>query len=214
MSAGAGARAHADAAEEDCVASLPAPLVQNIFSRLAADERARCATVRRSWRAAVSDSSLWTRLDLSVTSGVTCTLNDAALVAVTARAGGSLEMLDLRGRNAFGFPEYSHAALLAVATANSATLLELRGTDEQGRFRLEALLGAAPRLHVLEAYVYVSAADAGPMLRNEPPFGPLRLSKLSVRLMDELNDDGACAGSRRGCAPHAAHFAGTGRRTV
>jgi hypothetical protein len=177
MSADAGALAHACAADdEDRVSSLPAPLVLNIFSRLTADERARCATVRRSWRAALLERRLWTRLDLSATSGVTCTVNNAALVAAAARAGGSLEALDLSGRYA------SSAALLAVATANSETLLEMRctvATHHSYRVaELESLLRAAPRLRVLETCAFVKAADGGRMLRNEPPFEPLRLTHL------------------------------------
>jgi hypothetical protein len=187
MSADAGAVAHACAADEDRVSSLPAPLVLNIFSRLTADERARCATVRRSWRAAVSERRLWTRLDLSATSGVTCTVNDAALVAAATRAGGSLEALDLSGRYA------SSSALLAVATANSETLLEMRCADETHHFyrvtELELLLRAAPRLRVLETCAVVKAADAGRMLRNEPPFEPLRLKTLCVRLLHDPAQD-------------------------
>jgi hypothetical protein len=187
MSAEAGAVvAHADGAdEEDRVASLPASLVHNIFSRLPADERARCATVRRSWRTAVAERGLWTRLDLSASSGVTCTVNDAALAAAAARAGGRLEALDLCGRNTGRFDSYSHTTVRALAAANSDTLLELCCHVDTSNWRtecaeLESLLRAAPRLRVLETSAYVQPDDAGRMLRNEPPFGPLRLTKLSV----------------------------------
>jgi hypothetical protein len=181
MSADAGALAHAAAADDvDRVSSLPVALILNIFSRLTADERARCATVRRGWRAAVSDHNLWTRLNLSVTSGVTCTVNSAALVAAAARAGGHLEALDLSGRDV--------VALLAFVTTNSATLRELRISDASVEY-IESLLRAAPRLRVLEAHACVEAADAGRMLRNEAPFGPLRLTQLSLdNDFDDVSD--------------------------
>ncbi len=183
------------------MASLPAPLAQNVFSRLPVDDRARCATVRRSWRAAVLERSLWTRLDMSTTSGVTCTINDAALLAAAARAGGRLEALDLWGRNENDEDEshYSHEALLAVATANSDTLRELRCCADDANLyvsriaELETLLRAVPLLRVLETSVKLTAADAGRVLRNEPPFEPVRLAKLSVRDMQVNGNNGATA---------------------
>jgi hypothetical protein len=197
LSSDACALAHVAAADEDRVASLPAPLAQNVFSRLPADERARCATVRRSWRAAVLERSLWTRLDMSTTSGVTCTVNDAALLAAAARAGGRLEALDLWGRNKNYESHYSHEALLAVATANSETLRELRCAHANVYVsrvaELETLLRALPRVRVLETSVQLEAADAGRMLRNEPPFEPVRLAKLSVRHMQVNGNNGATA---------------------
>jgi hypothetical protein len=189
MAADAGALAHA----VDRVSSLPAALILNIFSRLSADERARCATVCRSWCTAVSEPSLWTRLDLSVTSGVTCTLNRIALVASTSRAGGRLEALDLSGRSA-PYDFIRHKAVLAVARANSDTLRELRWGEACNEcFELEGVLRAAPHLHVLETGAYVEAADAGRMLRNEAPFGPLRLTGLGVHDQDQFEVDAVFA---------------------
>jgi hypothetical protein len=182
-------RALAAAADEvDGMAMLPPVLVLKIFSGFPADERARCATVRRSWRTAVSDHNLWTRLDLSVTSGVTCTVNDSALVAAAARAGGQLEALDLTGRNV------GDLTLLWIATANSATLRELRVGDAHVEYHrrvaeIESLLRAAPHLRVLETDAFVEAAHAGRLLHNKPPFGPLRLHKLSLLEFHELRHD-------------------------
>jgi hypothetical protein len=83
----------------------------------------------------------------------------------------------------------SHAALLAVVTANAGALRELRlwspsdGLDDiwlQLRAdEVEQLLRAAPLLRLFEAAVQCSCEDASRVLRNDPPFGP----KLRVRLL-------------------------------
>jgi hypothetical protein len=86
--AGHAQRAHAHALMADEVeaaapgasfSSLPHALAVLVFARLPVDARARCAAVCRGWAATLADVSLWTRLDLSDSSGVTCTVNDAAL---------------------------------------------------------------------------------------------------------------------------------------
>jgi hypothetical protein len=53
--------------------SLPHSLVVRVLAALPADARLRCAEVCRAWRAAVSDRSLWLRVDLSRQGGVTRT---------------------------------------------------------------------------------------------------------------------------------------------
>jgi hypothetical protein len=78
---------------------LPPALVQQIFLLLTVDERARCACVCRGWRAAVSERCLWTRLDVSRTSGVAAArVTDAFLRGAAAHAGGALEALDVSGQ--------------------------------------------------------------------------------------------------------------------
>jgi hypothetical protein len=82
-----------------------------------------------------------------------------------------------------------HGSLCAIAAANATTLQELcisvPGAGDAHGCRppaILALLGAAPLLHTLEADVLcANAADAHRVLRNEPPFGPLRVRHLSVR---------------------------------
>jgi hypothetical protein len=81
-----------------------------------------------------------------------------------------------------------HDALCAVGNGNAATLQELRlSAPGHAHWRcrsidtLEHLLHAAPQLRTLEADVACdNAADAQRVLRNEPPFGPLRVRQLSV----------------------------------
>ncbi len=49
---------------------LPVAIFLQILSLLPVDCRLRCAEVCRGWRDAVAERSLWTRIDLSIASGV------------------------------------------------------------------------------------------------------------------------------------------------
>jgi hypothetical protein len=177
---------------------LPPALVQQIFLLLTVDERARCACVCRGWRAAVSERCLWTRLDVSRTSGVRVRVTDAFLRGVVARAGGELQSLDVSGCAAV-----SREALLAVAAANAGTLRELRachgvclGADLAVPDALtlpgaEALLHAAPQLRVLEAEVDANHFDTSAYraLRSEGLLAPLRVRGLRVFCEDAAEAD-------------------------
>jgi hypothetical protein len=170
---------HGSHARRNPTEALPPALVRDILLRLPADQLARAACVSRAWRAAVADPALWLRLDLSVKSGVRCWVDDDCVLAAAARARGGLVALDVSGQ------VQMWAALRAVAAANAASLRELRTVVAQegnsGWRELEALLRAAPALHVLGADVrFCTCATARRMLRNEPPFGQLRLRSLLI----------------------------------
>jgi hypothetical protein len=172
------------AAEPTALSALPhALLVHRILALLPADARARCATVCRGWRALLDDPSLWARLDLSQDSGVTVRVSRRVLRGAAVRAGGALAALHV---NRF---RPSDPALLEVVTANAGTLRELRtgpiygSTDE-----LAALLRAAPALCELSASAVCSPEQAAALLRNDPPFGPLRMHTLCVRHGDADGD--------------------------
>jgi hypothetical protein len=176
----------------DPTEALPPTLVRAVFGFVPADQLARAACVSFAWRDAVADPALWRRLDLSRASGVACRLSDTGLRAAAARARGGLEALDLMGH----VYEFSQAALHAVVAANAASLRELRpvvGADHRSAEswgQLHALLRAAPALQALELYVNgCSYSCARRMLRNEPPYGPLRLQTLSVIGLDEEDRD-------------------------
>ena len=165
---------------------LPPAVLREILRRLPADHRARCACVCRRWRDVLSDPALWTVLDLRAASGVTVRVTPARLLAAAARAQGRLEVLNVLDDGRL-LP-----ALTAVATANASTLRELRSLSFEGDVfpdgdeaeralaELRALLLAAPALQVLEAMMECRIATACRVLRNEPPFGPLRLTRLNV----------------------------------
>jgi hypothetical protein len=165
-------------------APLPHVVVLLIFAQLPVDLRARCSCVCRGWRAALSERSLWTRLDVSRTSGVSKPVTHAFLRGAAARAGGELEALDV----SCSF-RVSREALLSVATANADTLRELRvrnGITAGAANTLplgdaEALLRAALQLRVLDADVRCgSVADARRALCAEGLLAPLRVHGLYV----------------------------------
>ena len=170
-------------------ASLPLPVALSIFALLPADARARAAAVCQAWRHALTAEpsawKLWTELDLSEKSGITCARGDAALEGAAALARGRLRTLKL---HEFGGSYKPHtvtdAALLRVVAAN-ARLEELTymragaawATVEQ----LQALLAAAPALQRLAIGVIAyNAASARALLRREPPYAALRLDQLSL----------------------------------
>jgi hypothetical protein len=180
---------------------MPPVLLRDILQRLPADQRARAACVCRAWRVAAADPALWRRLDLTAASGVRCRNTDAALRAAAARGG--LEVLDVTGRAC------SLAALRAVVAVNAVSLRELRTLDvsqwlvdeHEGEVQdedepseihswaaLRALLAAGPALQVLEANVHCWDARARPLLRNEPPYGPLRLRRLEIQYGEDQRD--------------------------
>jgi hypothetical protein len=162
------------------LARLPHSLMLDVCARLPVDERARCKLVCRGWCDTLTDVSLWTRLDLSPSSGVRVRVTDAVLRGASGLARGALTALDVSGCSV------TRDALLAVATANAGSLTELRVCN--GAFRelsydttQALLLRSAPRLRVLDADVSCTAgAQARALLRNEPPFEPLRVSRLAV----------------------------------
>jgi hypothetical protein len=177
----------ASMAARDPFAALPHALACHVFALLSPYERARCALVCRGWCATLKDQSLWLRLDLSRADGAEC--SEATLRGAAARAGGQLQALRL----AFGgaplafWPNHLLRTLCAVVAANVGTLRELRVDKPRGALELpltalEALLAAAPQLHVLHACARcTSAEETHRLLRSEPPFAPLRLREVSVQ---------------------------------
>jgi hypothetical protein len=169
------------------LAPLPLSLVLDIFARLPADVRARCALVCRGWCHVLLEPSLWTRLDLSPSSGIRIRVTDAVLRGASLRARGGLTALDVSDCD-----RVTRAARLDVLRANAGALTRLRvlnlhpvfGISAREHFvgadELQALLAAAPRLTRCDADVYSAWEAAVRMLRNEPPFGALRVRRFAV----------------------------------
>jgi hypothetical protein len=179
--------AAADGAATTTLLSLPHAVIVHIFSLLPVDVRLRCAEVCRGWRAVLAARSAWTRLELTAASGVLVrrrNVVDALLRCAAARAGGGLQSLRIDASL------FNHPALLQVAAANAGALRELRACEAQPHsgFSLDearALLRAAPLLEALGVnlgcnHTTVDAARAA--LRNEAPFGPLRVRTLRADL--------------------------------
>ena len=155
--------------------SLPLPLALRIFALLPVDARLLAVAVCRAWRAMLAERSLWTRLDLAEASSVAYP-NNALLRAAAARARGQLEFLRTTMVQGDCIKE-----LLVVVAENAGTLRELKLVRTEGMFCLFSmdaatvaeLLRAAPALRLFETSVHFVDADSLPVLRKEPPFGPL-----------------------------------------
>jgi hypothetical protein len=176
----------AGAAERSSAALAPLPLelAVRILASLPLSARLCCAAVSRGWHATLADASIWTRLALLPEDRVLrrVRFDDAKLLGAAARAQGRLEALDVSHFQ----PQPAEATLRVVVTANAATLRELRMcsgcTSTVKPATVEALLQAAPALRELRADVGCdNVADALRMLRNEPPFGTLRIEVLNVK---------------------------------
>ena len=166
--------------------SLPLVVAHRVFLLLPADQRARCATVCRGWRALLADASLWTRLDLSDASGVVGDYEAGERVQRAAeRACGQLRTLDVRRQ--LDDDGFLGDRLCELIRRNRDTLCELylarihtHRSGGIGVHDLGMLLFDAPKLVTLSAEVVCTVLVAPKLLRNEPPFGPLRMSKLTV----------------------------------
>jgi hypothetical protein len=185
------------AASRTTLSALPLALLQSVLARLPVDARARACLVCRAWNAALAERSLWARLDLSPASGVAVAVTEAVLRAAAARAGGQLEELDLSEQM-----HVPYRAVSAVVTASGATLRSLgwchnpsRNAEERAALdivRVEALLRAAPQLRVFDVDVRChTVAEASRLLRNEPPFVPLRMLWLTVKADEAAAPDEA-----------------------
>jgi hypothetical protein len=166
-------------------ASLPHALTCNVFSRLPVDARARAAAVCLPWRDTLADASLWRRLDLSASCGVTCTVTEAALRGAARLARGGLQALDVSGFHAF-----SQEALLEVTTANAGALRELRVCLLSGNTlhyeSTETLLRSAPRLQSFDADVVTCSVQEAHALLSGPDFAALRVRELCAAFDDAV----------------------------
>ena len=172
-------------------ASLPHAVALTIFGRVPADQRARVALVCRAWRDALADPAAWAVLDLSLRSGITVAVTDATLRGAAARANGRLRELVLDGCDAV-----TPAARLQVVTANASTLCSLSCTyskiDQFMPFQhVDALARAAPQLEEFRVNAEATYEQAMCMLRNDAPFGALKLRSLGVDAAREAADEAA-----------------------
>lgn len=169
---------------------MPPSLQRDIFSRLPVDQRARAACVCPAWHIALAEPALWTRLDLTRESGVTCRVDEAAVLAAAARAQGRLETL------AVGTFAHAWLALRDVAAANAGSLRAIAADcfssiPCNGCYiaELQALLAAGPALQVLDVPImHCGHAIALSILRKEHPFQLLRLNRLDIHRDRETMD--------------------------
>jgi hypothetical protein len=193
------------------VSVLPHALTLNIFSLLPVDARARAKLVCVIWGTALADASLWTRLDLSRSSGVTVAVTDEVLRGASGLARGGVVALDVSGCE----HRISRVALLAVLTANAGALRELSACEvctealanrHYGFVQMlwPELLLDAPNLRLRSinvATLRCFSAEAQSLLRNELPFGSLRVRRVSVHFGED--DDAPLGEVLAGVAEHA-----------
>lgn len=184
---------------------LPLALVLKVFACLTVDERARAALVSRSWRAALGDLSLWTRLDLGDDCGVRQErITDAFLLGAAAKARGQLQALTLLNYLADG--RLSRDAVLDVVRANAESLTDVTDSGLGAPlFFTDVLpvLEAAPRLHALHAFVRCSPPQALTLLRRDAPYGALSCREIGL---DWHGHEGGEAAILELCATLRAHL--------
>ena len=177
-----GRGAQARASPDTVFSPLPRFFVRAVFFLLPADQRLRCSEVSRAWRALLADTSLWSFLTLSTKSGCT-RFSEALFRAVVAKAGGQLRVLDVYGRIG---EELSTPTLLDALASNATSLKLLIALSPSVSTwhtpaQVENLLEAAP-LSLCFLNVHPDNVEqARRCLRNEPPYGRLRLDGLLVK---------------------------------
>ena len=83
--------------------------------------------------------------------------------------------------------------LVAINVSDEAELQEVTTDAPLCVEDLEAVFAAAPRLQVLNAKVTGDCVKLLPFLRNDPPYGPLRISEVCVDLFLALEEGGVLA---------------------
>ena len=153
---------------------------------LPVDARLLAACVCRSWRAFLADTSLWQVLDLTPAGGVVAERVTENLVrCAVARAAGRLRVISLNCVPRLDVDEL----LLSVIESDGAELQQVNTDAWLIVEELEAVFAAAPRLQALTAGVTDPCSAVLPVLRNDPPYGPLRVRRLFVFTEGDEDDD-------------------------
>ena len=159
--------------------ALPEPALRVIMLALPVDDRARAACVCRFLRAFLADPTLWQVVDLTPAGGVDRERLTPALVrGAVARAAGGLRVL----RFSRVPLEDVERLLTRLVLSGGAELQEVTSDVYFSPTHLRAALAAAPRLQVLSAQVTGLCRELIPALRNNAPYGPLRVDVLHAVL--------------------------------
>jgi hypothetical protein len=175
--------------------AVPDSVLRAILLALPVAAKARACAVCRTWNAALADPALWEELDLSHGGGFGFG-TPALVLGAVARAAGRLRVLNVEHVEVL--PE-----VRAIVAANGATLHELTPpflTDwcVNG---LRELLASAPQLRQLSVCVHGSASELLPVLRNEPPFAVVRVTRAAIDFRAANRADALAAAA--GVAAHS-----------
>jgi hypothetical protein len=130
----------------------------------------------------LADPSLWQVLDLTLTGGVAAERVTANLVrGAVARAAGQLKQLSYNG-----LPQLN---MVALVVSDGAQLQQVNTDAALSIEEMETVFAAAPRLQALNARVSDQCMALLPLLRNDPPYGPLRISRLTVSFYQASDAD-------------------------
>jgi hypothetical protein len=166
--------------------ALPEPAQRSVMLALPVDARARAACVCRSWRALLADVSFWQVLHLTPAGGVAAErVTENLARGAVARAAGHLRSI---GWNVVPGREMKEL-LVALVQSDGAELQEVSTNIILSVADLQAVLAAAPRLQVLNTCIGGGCTELLPVLRNDPPYGALRASSLSVSFGHVADDD-------------------------
>jgi hypothetical protein len=185
--------AAAAASSGDGWESLPYELLLRILSRLPLSDRAAAASACVAWRAAAAAPSLWTELSFAGCGPAAAQrLTDFTFRALAARCRGGLTRLDVSA-----LPNISPDAVVAVAKASRASLLELRALDDAQLWTAAHVLQTASAccaLRSAEVGARVTSLDAGAALLALAPRG-VRVPRLEFRGLVLSPEDAAALGA-------------------
>ena len=168
------------------VESLPLPILSNVLMWLPADERPRAALVCRRFRDALQDGGVvWSSVDFSQSKA--SRLSDRLLQRVAAKAGAHLTRLNLGewvtmrqldGQAVVFSTDVVLGVVRSASSLRSLTVFTSVGV-ECPLALVRRLVAAAPQLVALETDVHApTAEEACAFLRNDAPFGAVRLRRL------------------------------------
>jgi hypothetical protein len=171
-------------------ASLPLSLAHRIFLALPVDARLCASYVYRAWRDTLAEPSLWTRLSMSGMHVERRRFFDRMLRSLARRERDQICQLDLSQE------DFKESVPLPLLTANAGSLRELHlhsihpNWSDTTKATFGVVVKAAPLLQVLKVEnVRCLLKDALKMLRAEPPYAPLQMSRsLEVYFQDERGE--------------------------
>lgn len=188
---------------------LPLFLVLDVAGRLPVDDRMRLVFLSRAFRAMTDENSLWQDVRLGTDSGVT-RASDALLLAVSAKARGTIRTLNLAGLR------FSLDTITSVLRSNGESLRELDVRHTDGGDHFLSHVYAAPLLRATLSLRWMDVDMFGPCatvlrLLHNPT---LRVRRLSVHAFAGAASVAALLADLEVHSPATSELRLDGRRTA